>query len=463
MNYLAKQVKDIKIAYIGGGSRNWAWRLMADLALEPDLAGQVALYDIDFEAAWANRTIGNKLSQRPDVKGKWCYEAVKSMEEALTGADLIILSILPGTFQEMASDVHFPEKYGIYQSVGDTTGPGGLMRALRTIPIYVEFAEKIKAYAPEAWVINYTNPMALCIRTLYEIFPGIKAFGCCHEVFGTQKLLAEMLEKQQGLNGISRDEIKTNVLGINHFTWIDRAFYQGMDLFPRYREFVNQYYETGFEKTGPEDWRKNTFSSAQRVKFDLFRKFGLIAAAGDRHLAEFLPPWYYLKDPETVWSWKFRLTPVQWRIENQRELIAKSGRLAEGMEEFKIEPSGEEGVRQIKALLGLGDLVANVNLPNQGQMKGIPEKAVVETNALFSRDSVRPLLAGELPPEIQNLTMKHVLNQETILKAVLNEDREMAFRAFINDPLVAIDPEKARELFDGMIENTRDYLPGFLK
>jgi alpha-galactosidase len=463
MKYSGKQVSDLKIAYIGGGSRGWAWRLMADLALEPDLTGQVALYDIDFLSAHANEIIGNKLTGRPEVKGKWDYKAVKTLEEALTGTHLIILSILPGTFQEMASDVHLPEKYGIYQSVGDTTGPGGLLRALRTIPIYMEFAEKIKTHAPEAWVINYTNPMALCMRTLYEVFPGIKAFGCCHEVFGTQSLLIEMLEKQQGLAGIRREEIKINVLGINHFTWIDRASYQGMDLFPMYREFVNQYYESGIEKPGEEDWRTNTFRSAQRVKFDLFRRFGLIAAAGDRHLAEFLPPWYYLKDPETVRSWKFGLTPVQWRIKNRDELLAKSKRLVEGTEEFELSSSGEEGIRQIKALLGLGDLVTNVNLPNQGQMKGIPEKSVVETNALFSRDSVRPLLAGEFPPEIQNLTIPHVLNHETILKAMLARDREMAFRAFINDPLVTIDLGKARELFDGMLENTKDYLPEFLK
>jgi alpha-galactosidase/6-phospho-beta-glucosidase family protein len=464
MKYLGKkQVSDLKIAYIGGGSRNWAWQLLADLALEPDLAGRVALYDIDFSAAYANQIIGNKVSGLVDVKGKWDYQAVKTIEEALTGADLVILSILPGTFQEMASDVHLPEKFGIYQSVGDSTGPGGLLRALRTIPIYVEFAAKIKAYAPGAWVINYTNPMALCVRTLYEVFPRIKAFGCCHEVFGTQNFLIEMLEKQQGLTRIRRDEIKINVLGINHFTWIDRASYQGMDLFPIYQEFVNQYYESGIEKTGPDDWRVNTFCSAERVKFDLFRKFGLIAAAGDRHLAEFLPPWYYLKDPETVRGWKFGLTPVSWRIENQQELMAKSQRLVEGTEEFELKASGEEGILQIKALLGLGDLVTNVNLPNQGQMKGTPEKAVVETNALFSRDSVRPLLAGEFPPEIQNLTITHVLNQETILKAVLTEDREIAFRALINDPLVTIDAGKARELFDGMIENTKEYLPGFLK
>ena len=101
-----------------------------------------------------------------------------------------MISIMPGTFDEMESDVHAPEKFGIYQSVGDTTGPGAVMRALRTIPMFEEFAAAIREYCPQAWVINYTNPMTVCVKTLYRVFPKIKAFGCCHEVFGTQKLLA---------------------------------------------------------------------------------------------------------------------------------------------------------------------------------------------------------------------------------------------------------------------------------
>lgn len=451
----------IKIAYIGGGSRGWAWRLMSDLAMEPELSGTVSLYDIDYQAAYNNQLIGNRLSERPDVKGKWTYEAVKSLEQALTGADFIVISILPGTFKEMASDVHAPEKYGIYQSVGDTAGPGGLLRALRTIPIYVGFAEAIAKYAPKAWVINYTNPMALCTRTLYEVFPGVKAFGCCHEVFGTQGLLAAMVKNLLGVRDVTRDEIRVNVLGINHFTWLDRASYHEHDLFPLYRRFIDRYYESGFEEAGSDNWLNSYFESAQRVKFDLFRRYGLIAAAGDRHLAEFLPGTWYLKNPETVRGWKFSLTPVSWRVEHQQELIAQSKRLASGEEAVELTRSGEEGVRMIKALLGMGDLLTNVNLPNQGQMKGVPKGAVVETNALFSRDNIQPVVAGELPSDIQNLTMRHILNHETILKAAINRDKELAFHAFSNDPQVTLSYAEAQELFDQMLAATKEYLSGW--
>ena len=172
-----KSVSGLKIAYIGGGSRSWAYTLMNDLAQESALSGTVALYDIDFDGAYNNEIIGNKLSARSDVVGKWEYKAYKTIGEALTGADFVAISILPGTFDEMASDVHAPEKYGIYQSVGDTTGPGGIVRTLRTVPMFEEFALAIKEYCPNAWVINFTNPMAACVKTLYKVFPEIKAFG----------------------------------------------------------------------------------------------------------------------------------------------------------------------------------------------------------------------------------------------------------------------------------------------
>ena len=453
--------ENIQIAYIGGGSRGWAWGLMSDLAVEPSLSGHVKLYDIDFEAAAQNAVIGNRLTERSDTVGKWTYEAVPVLKDALRGADVIIISILPGTFQDMKSDVHLPEEYGIYQSVGDTIGPGGLVRALRTVPIYVEFAEAIRQYAPGAWVINYTNPMTLCTRTLYEIFPGIKAVGCCHEVFGTQKLLAKMLETK-GYGKVDRRDIKVNVLGINHFTWLDQASYKDIDLMPMYREFVDEHYEEGFEGHEKGHWMNDHFASANRVKFDLFKRYGVIAAAGDRHLAEFMPGDMYLKDPETVRSWKFSLTSVDWRIGNRKMLDAKGKRLASGEEAFELKPTGEEGVDMIKAFLGLTrDFVTNVNLPNRGQMQDIPLGAVVETNAVFGYDEARPVVAGRLPDPVHEMVLRHVNNQEMTLKAALNKDKQLAFQAFVNDPLVRIPKDKAEELFERMLQNTKHMLPGW--
>ena len=454
-------VSDCKIAYIGGGSRGWAWRLLADLAMEPELSGQIALYDIDFDAAKINETIGNNLSSREEAVGKWIYQAVGTLKEALTGADFINLSILPGTLDEMESDVHAPEAYDIWQSVGDTAGPGGIVRGLRTIPMYVEIATAIKTWAPDAWVINYTNPMSLCVKTLYTVFPEIKAFGCCHEVFGTQKLLRNILEDTTGLTGIDRSEIIVNVVGINHFTWFTEASYKGIDLLKVYRSYVDSHYETGYLK-GDNSWLNRSFKSGQRVKFDLFKKYGFIAAAGDRHLAEFMLGDQYLKDPETVKQWMFSLTTVAERKEELKKRLEKSRNLADGKEEVALTASGEEGVLLMKSLCGLTKSISNVNIPNtMGQIKNLPVSAVVETNAVFSKDSISPVCSGEVPEAVRKLMLPHIENHEYTLKAALECDFEAALKALLNDPnaKAKIDREQGRTLLKEMLIKTKAYLP----
>ncbi|MFC5448885.1 family 4 glycosyl hydrolase [Paenibacillus aestuarii] len=459
MKFANGKVSEVQIAYIGGGSMYWAKNLIADLALDEELSGTVRLYDVDYAKAKMNEKLGNSVSDYAETKSRWTYHAYETLQEALTGCDFVFISILPGTFAEMHIDVHEPEQYGIYQPVGDTTGPGGLVRALRSIPMYVEFAEAIERWAPDAWVFNYTNPMTLCTRTLYEIFPKIKAFGCCHEIFGTQNLLIRMLRDMEGIEGVQRDDIRVNVLGINHFTWLNQATYQNMDLFPLYRRFVDKYYEEGFEHN-KDAWKTNTYTAANRVKFDLFRRYGLIAAAGDRHLAEFMPPWY-VKDPETVQAWKFGLTTVPSRVAKQADAESFYRKLVSGQTKLPLKASGEEEVRQLKGLIGLQTFVTNVNLPNVGQMQGVPLGAVVETNAVFSGNSLRPVHAGALPVDVNNLVLRHVLNQETILQAALNRDKSLAFRAFVQDPLVAIDVNEAEALFASMLSKTKTYLKGW--
>lgn len=461
MKYVDNKVSDLQIAYIGGGSRGWAWTFMTDLSMDDSLSGTIRLYDIDESAAKNNEIIGTHLTERKDTLGKWNYTTCKTIEAALTGCDFAVISILPGTFDEMDSDVHLPERLGIYQSVGDTAGPGGIIRSLRTIPMFVDIANAIKTYAPDAWVINYTNPMTLCVKTLYHVFPEIKAFGCCHEVFGTQKVLKGICEEALGLKEVDRRDIFVNVLGINHFTWFDQASYKGIDLFPVYKEYIDSHYEEGYQEPD-KNWANSTFDCAHRVKFDLFKRYGFIAAAGDRHLAEFMPGAEYLKDPETVAGWKFGLTTVEWRKADLEKRLAKSHRLVTGEEEIELKPSGEEGILLIKALCGLDRVVSNVNIPNTGlQIPNLPASAVVETNAVFSRDSIKPLIAGELPADIQTLIAPHVENHETVLTAALTCDRELVYRAFLNDPLVKdrAGDEEVKALADDMIANTLTYLP----
>lgn len=462
MRYVNNRAEDLKIAYIGGGSRGWGWGLMSDLVSNEDMSGNVYLYDIDFPAAKNNEIIGNKFNMAEGAKSKWTYTASENIADALSNADFVVISILPGTFDEMESDVHTPEKYGIYQSVGDTSGPGGIVRAMRTIPMFEEIAINIKRYCPDAWVINYTNPMTLCIKTLYHTFPDIKAFGCCHEVFGTQKLLCKVVEEYLNVEKVERHEIKVNPISVNHFTWLTKAAYKNIDLFPYYRQFCEKY-KDGYSTDGNVDgnWLNNFFVSEEKVKMDLFKKFGYIAAAGDRHLAEFCEGKWYLESPERVKDMHFGLTPVSWRRENLKERLEKAARLISGEENVQIQNTGEEGINQMRALLGLNELVTNVNIPNVGQIPNLPFGAVVETNAVFCANSLTPVFAGEIPKIIYPLVSRVCAEQEAVFEAICDKDVEKIFAVFASDPLVTCSLTDARKLFKEMCDNTKEYLKDY--
>ncbi len=453
MLYENNQVKNLKIAYIGGGSRGWAWTLMNDLKKAEDISGSVYLFDIDENAAKNNEVIGNRIDG-----ASWKYFAATTIDEALCGADFVIISILPGTFDEMQVDVHTPEKYGIWQSVGDTTGPGGFIRALRTIPMMRKIASQIRRHCPDATVINYTNPMAVCIGALYREFPDIKAYGCCHEVFGTQKLLSHALSEIRGLE-VKREEMCVNVVGVNHFTWFTSGRYQNIDLFDVYSQFVDKFYHQGYNREGLGNWMNNSFRNNARVRMDLFRNYGYVAAAGDRHLAEFMDNDVYLENPERVRSWMFGLTTVVWRKQDLQNRLQRSERLASGEEVYELRETGEEGVHQIRALLGLDTMITNINLPNRGQIPNLPLGTVVETNAAFRCDGFKPVYAGNIPDTIYPLVSRAAQENEDMLDAGFSLDLDFAFEKFSQLNMIKkLTLQQKRELFDEMISGTKNYL-----
>ncbi len=444
----------VKIAYIGGGSRAWAPHLMSDLALSPSLAGEVALYDIDREAAAANVAVGRSIFGHPDAQSHFSVEAVERLADALDGAAFVILSIEPGPITLRFADLEIPRRYGILQTVGDTTGPGGLLRALRTIPIYETFAHQIMESCPRAWIVNYTNPMSLCTAALYAAEPAIKAFGCCHEVFGTQERLAKLVSAWFSAPAPDRREIRLDIAGVNHFTFASSASWNGADLFPRLREMIAQpdffadHSEQALARRSAERW----FESDGLVAFDFLRRFGVLGAAGDRHLAEFVP--WYLPSEESLHRWGIVLTPYEWRVRRMASLSRRDP-------DAPLTSSGEEGVQQIQALLGLAPLVTNVNLPNRGQIPGLPPGAVVETYALLDSDRIRPVVASPLPPAIEGRVRRIAEIQGMTLMAARARDRELALQALLSDPLVRIPTDRAAEMFDEMLRYARDLLPGW--
>ena len=448
---------DIKIAYIGGGSRYWARDLITELALTPRLTGQIDLYDLNHGAALRNVAVAGRIYGRPEAVTRFKVRAVRRLAEALQGADFVVLSIEPGPTEMRFADIVIPQRHGILQPVGDTTGPGGIARALRAVPIYREFGRAIATHCPKAWVINYTNPMTLCTAALYAGAPGIKAFGCCHEVFHTQHDLARFVANWFKVPRPPRRAITLDIAGVNHFTWTTAASWEGHDLVSKLREMVadpacfrsRRAYALDLKR------RQSWFEYSGLVALDLFRRFGALGSAGDRHLAEFVP--WYATSEANLHRWGVILTPYAYRLARSRLPDKDLAHYAR----TPIKASEEEGVRMIEALLGLEPLDTNVNLPNRGQMADAPLGSVVETYAQLRRDRATPVVAKPLPPGARALVRRIVDVQALTLEAALTRDVDLAFQALLADPLVHIPTDDAWKMFTAMLRHLRPCLPGW--
>lgn len=437
----------------------WARVFMTDLSLSDGLSGEIALYDIDIIAANRNKAIGDIINQNPKTISKFNYKVYDNVDEALKDATFVVMSILPGTFEEMACDVHIPNKWGIYQSVGDTVGPGGVLRAMRTVPIYEEYTEKIKRICPKAWVINFTNPMTILTKTLYDCFPEIKAFGCCHEVFNAQDFLRCVLKEEANID-CDRHEIYTDASGINHFTWIREAKYHDVDILKLIPSFKEKFFEEGYcEHNGRFSFKTDPFMYANKVKMDLFEKYNVLAAAGDRHLVEFVDNKWYLENEEKIKDWGFNITPVDYRVTLQNERIQETLDYISLKKEFPLEKSNEEAVEIIKALLGFKTLVTNVNTINYGQVNYLDKGVIVESNCVFSNDQLYPVISKDLPNEVVEMIKLNSDNIELLYVGIKKRDLNIIFNSFRNQPLLKnLSDDECFKMFELMCYSTRKYL-----
>lgn len=452
---------EIVLAYIGGGSLNWAQVLMSDLIHDRTIAGEVRLFDIDNQAAQRNATIGNRMSEAAGLSIR--YSAPTNIDDALTGADFVVVSILPGSFDDMAHDIDLPASMGILQSVGDTVGPGGYLRAMRAIPAMLAIGRAIGEFCPKAYVCNLTNPMSVLTGALYAAFPAIKAWGECHEVTKLRKIIAWLANRAEGTDRFGFHDVQTNVLGINHFTFVDRAFVGGRDWMPDYLAFAAEHRSKGWRPEPIDQTNEfaRLYEDHNQVKFDLAARYGIAAAAGDRHLAEFVPQSWYL---DRCTDWGFALTPVDWRRRDRIERQAAAERVQTANTAPTPRPPSEEAlVAQIRALTRGDVLVVNANMPNTGQMEGLAPGTIVETNVLFSGLGLRPIRAGRLPAAVEALVRPHADRQNALLAAVISEDAAALEGLFLADPLVApIGADRASELFRAMIAATAKQLPAGL-
>ncbi|GAB7018294.1 alpha-glucosidase/alpha-galactosidase [Halostagnicola bangensis] len=452
---------DITIAYLGGGSRQWAPNLIKDLA-QSDLDGRVRLYDEYYESAKRNAEFGNWVHSEADVEptADWSYEATESIETALEGADVVVLSTQYDPAETFVHDLDIPKEYGIYGAVAATIGPGGIFRAMRTVPLYRKFAAAIREHCPDAWVFNYTNPVHFVTRALYDEYPDINALGLCHEALGTRHRLAHYARKELDMDA-ERSDISVNVKGINHFTWIDEARCKGVDLWPVLEGLLES--EEGHREFTRQDLEEESvFVDNWQVTWELFRRFDVLPAAGDRHLVEYAP-WFIQNGQEGLNRWGVKRTGSDYRAKHwtpaESDQTTDVEAWLNGEKEFGLTESNEVFVDILRALVGKDVYVTNINLPNVGQVSDLQDDAVVETNATVRTNEVKPMAAGGFPRPVRNLIRGHVDTIETVIEASRDGDIDAAFEGFLIDQQIrTLQTENARDLFAELVAAEVEYL-----
>ena len=453
---------DLTITYVGGGSREWAPKFVRDMALS-ELSGEVRLYDVNEESARTNARFGNWVQSEYETVGEWEYEAVGDLETALDGADAVITSTQYDPAETFVHDLDIPLEYGIYGAVSATIGPGGIFRAMRTIPQYREFAAAIREHCPDAWVFNFTNPVHFVTRALYDEFPEINAVGLCHEVGHAREYLATLASEHLDVEATA-DDVTVNVKGINHFTWVDEARCKGVDLWPLLEDLVDSG-EANRTFTTEELDGVSPFVDNNQVAWELFRRFGMFPVAGDRHLVEYAT-WFLNDGQEGLNRWGVKRTGSDYRAKHwdpaESDQTTDVEAWLEGEREFELEPTNEVSADVLEALVGGEQLTTNVNVPNVGQVSDLESGAVVETNAVVRADEIRPLAAGGFPRPVRSLLSTNVDTIETVIEASRTGDVDAAFQGFLLDPQVrTLQTEDARELFAELVTAVEGYQDGW--
>ena len=437
---------ETRICFVGGGSYNWMPKLLGDLALTPDLEGTVVLHDINLSALEDIRRYGHKVFER--YGGRFTLETTTDLERGLDGADFVVVTITTGGLPTMAIDLDVPEKYGIYQSVGDTVGPGGLSRALRNVPVMLEIARAMERHCPNAWMLNLTNPMTVLTRVV-TLTTRIKTIGLCHELFGVRSGLIRMF-------GGAPSDFEMRVAGVNHLIWLLDMTIRGRDGLQMVRDFVAEGRRVPIP-AARGDWHA-PFVDRWKLKLTLFDVYDALPAAGDRHLAEFFP--YFLTDATHQGAdYDVLLTRIADR-EQQVATARAAVREAIAGELPTVTRSPEATADIVSAVANGRSTRTIVNLPNTGQIDNLPRGAVVETLAEITSAGAQPLTVGALPPGVLSTLEPHVANQELIVRAALEGNRQLALQAMVNDPLVH-DLEKGRAILDEFLIAHEAYLPQF--
>ena len=474
-----------KIAFIGAGSTVFARNLLRDLFSFPELHGaEIALMDIDSERLDVTERVARRVAA--DAGAAPTITATKDRRRALDGADYAINMIQVGGYRPATViDFEIPKRYGLRQTIGDTLGIGGIMRALRTAPVMLEMAEDMAECCPNVLFLNYTNPMAMLTSTMLRATP-IRTVGLCHSVQGTASEIAGWL-------GLPAEEIDYRCAGINHLAFYLTLEHGGRDLYPELR------------KLGQE----GRFPGHERVRFEVLRRFGSFVTESSEHFSEYVP-WFIKGDrPDLLDRFNVPLDEYPARCEDQiadwdamRTALtaddpAAADRYAEGrqarlspMLERRLEATAREdpsrahelrqlwlaerGARQAGHSGEYGTLIIHSaetgtprvvygNVANDGLIDNLPPTSCVEVPCLVDRNGIQPTRVGALPPQLAALMQTNVNVQTLTVEAILTGKRDHIHHAALLDPHTAaeLDPEQIVAMVDELIAAHGDQLPAF--
>ena len=427
------------IAFLGAGSVVFTRELLADILSFDELKGvTLALHDIDAErletaVAIARRT-ADQLGAAPVITSSLDRRA------ALAGADFVINSIQVGMHAATVRDFEIPAKYGLRQTIGDTLGVGGIFRALRTFPVLQSIAADIEELCPDAWLLNYTNPMAMNIGYLAEVAPRVKAVGLCHSVYWTVRDLSELL-------GIPFDEVDYTGAGVNHQAWLLRFERAGESLYPQLDQLI---------ESRPDLKR--------RVRMDMYRRLGYFPTETSEHSSEYVP-WYLHDDAEVE---RLRI-PVgdylQISADNVAEYHATRASLAAG-EPLDVSRDATEYAPQVIHSVTTGTLRRiHGNVANHGLISNLPEGYAVEVPCVVDHLGVRPERVGALPLQCAAVNRSFVNVGQLTVRAAVTGDPRMIRQAAMVDPNTAatLSVDAIWALCNDMVATHRELLPAALR
>jgi alpha-galactosidase len=458
-----------RIAFLGAGSTVFTKTLLGDLLSRPELQNaDVRLHDIDAHRLELSRRVAERVAAATGARPR--ITATLDREAALDGADFVLTTIQVGGYRPgTVRDFDIPKRYGLEQTIGDTLGVGGIMRALRTIPVMLEFASDMERLCPGALHLNYVNPMPMITWALNEA-SHVRTVGLCHSVPHTAHQLAADL-------GVPPDEIRYKVAGVNHLAFFLTLEHEGRDLYPRLREVA--------ASGRVPDWN--------RVRYDAFRRLGRFVTESSEHFAEYVP-WYLKKDrPDLVerfnipideYPGRCELYEVAWDFV-ERELNEPGSQSASELRaaieaaaidvtpqsvehtvlEFErlheVHESVEYGAKIVHSIWTDTPRTVYGNVINEGSIDGLPDGCCVEVPCLVDGQGVQPTRVGALPPQLTALMRTHVNVQELVVRAVLDEDVRHVHHAALLEPRTAaqLDPDQIENLVNDLLEAHADLLP----